>query len=96
MGEPADAAAGSSGGGAGEADDGLTPPMHRARARLFKRQIDVDPELVSKVEYNLLTILAVRACWQPLWLGVLLGRLAGRLWDGDVLTWTACSARQQA
>lgn len=42
-----------------EALDGVTPPMRNVRSRVFRKQIDVDPELVSKVEFNLLTILAV-------------------------------------
>lgn len=45
----------------GEAPDGVTPPMRSVRGRLFRKQYDVDPELVSKVEFNLLTILAVSA-----------------------------------
>ena len=42
-----------------DAPDGITPPMRNARTRVFKRQYDVEPDLVSKVEHNLLTILAV-------------------------------------
>ena len=43
----------------GEALDGVTPPMRNVKNRLFKKPIEVDPEMVQKVEYNLLTILAV-------------------------------------
>ncbi|GAB4822552.1 hypothetical protein N2152v2_009598 [Parachlorella kessleri] len=41
-----------------DASDGITPPLRNARARVFKRQYDVQPDLVSTVEHNLLTILA--------------------------------------
>ena len=44
----------------GEARDGITRPMRNARERIFRQPIEVDPESVSKVELDLLTILAVR------------------------------------
>lgn len=44
----------------GEARDGVTPPMRNARGRIFRNQIDVAPHVVQKVEFDLLTILAVR------------------------------------
>lgn len=44
----------------GEARDGVTRPMRNARGRIFRQPIEVDPESVSKVELDLLTILAVR------------------------------------
>lgn len=50
--EPTEAAA-------GEARDGVTPPMRNARERVFRKHIDVAPQVVQKVEYDLLTILAV-------------------------------------
>ncbi|KAL4436073.1 hypothetical protein ABPG77_005521 [Micractinium sp. CCAP 211/92] len=43
---------------AGEARDGVTPPMRNARERIFRRPIDVSPQVVQKVEMDLLTILA--------------------------------------
>lgn len=46
--------------GPGEARSGITPPMHDARDRFFRPELDVDPETVSRVELALLTILAVR------------------------------------
>ncbi|KAK2077091.1 hypothetical protein QBZ16_004725 [Prototheca wickerhamii] len=42
----------------GEARDGITRPMRNARERIFRQPIEVDPESVSKVELDLLTILA--------------------------------------
>lgn len=44
---------------AGEVRDGVTPPMRNARERIFRRPIDVSPQVVQKVEFDLLTILAV-------------------------------------
>ena len=44
---------------AGEARDGVTPPMRNARERVFRRPIEVAPEVVQKVEMDLLNILAV-------------------------------------
>jgi hypothetical protein len=44
----------------GEARDGVTPPMRNARERIFRKPIEVPPDVVQKVEYDLLTILAVR------------------------------------
>lgn len=43
----------------GEARDGVTPPMRNARERIFRKPVDVAPDVVQKVEYDLLTILAV-------------------------------------
>jgi TATA-binding protein-associated factor Taf7 len=43
----------------GEARDGVTPPMRNARERVFRRPIEVAPEVVQKVEMDLLNILAV-------------------------------------
>ena len=43
----------------GEARDGVTPPMRNARERIFRKPIDVPPHVVQKVEFDLLTILAV-------------------------------------
>lgn len=37
---------------------GLTPPMRDARKRRFRREPDLNPELVRRVEENLLTITA--------------------------------------
>lgn len=48
---------------AGEARDGVTPPMRNARERVFRKPIDVDARTVSKVEEDLLCILAVSACF---------------------------------
>lgn len=42
-----------------EARDGVTPPMRNARGRVFRKPIDVSPQVVQKVEFDLLTILAV-------------------------------------
>ena len=44
---------------AGEARDGVTPPMRNARERIFRRPIDVPPHVVQRVEHDLLTVLAV-------------------------------------
>lgn len=57
-GDPADPAAAAEAAG-GEARDGVTPPMRNARDRVFRRAIDAPPQVVQKVEYDLLTILAV-------------------------------------
>jgi hypothetical protein len=46
-----------------EVRDGVTPPMRNVRERLFKKPIDVEATLVSKVEVDLLTILSVRGGW---------------------------------
>lgn len=43
----------------GEARDGVTPPMRNACERIFRKPIDVAAEVVQKVEFDLLTILAV-------------------------------------
>lgn len=43
----------------GESRDGITRPMRNARERIFRQALDVEPEIVSKVEMDLLTILAV-------------------------------------
>lgn len=48
---------------AGEARDGVTPPMRNARGRIFRNAIDVAPHVVQKVEFDLLTILAVSRGW---------------------------------
>lgn len=37
---------------------GLTPPMRDARKRRFRREPDLNPELVSRVEKDLLKIMA--------------------------------------
>ncbi|KAL6776399.1 hypothetical protein ACKKBG_A20985 [Auxenochlorella protothecoides x Auxenochlorella symbiontica] len=42
----------------GESRDGITRPMRNARERIFRQALDVEPEIVSKVEMDLLTILA--------------------------------------
>ncbi|KAI3429733.1 hypothetical protein D9Q98_010048 [Chlorella vulgaris] len=42
----------------GEARDGVTPPMRNACERIFRKPIDVAAEVVQKVEFDLLTILA--------------------------------------
>ncbi len=47
----------------GEARDGITPPMRNARERIFRKPIDVPPDVVQRVEYQLLTILAVSNGW---------------------------------
>jgi hypothetical protein len=44
-----------------EARDGVTPAMRDARRRLFRRPIDVSPDLVRRVEADILTIASVRA-----------------------------------
>ncbi|KAK9818345.1 hypothetical protein WJX72_010997 [[Myrmecia] bisecta] len=41
-----------------EAKNGVTPPMRDARRRNFRKHIDVDPELVRRVEQDILTIAA--------------------------------------
>uniref|UniRef100_A0A0D6R8B0 TAFII55 protein conserved region domain-containing protein n=1 Tax=Araucaria cunninghamii TaxID=56994 RepID=A0A0D6R8B0_ARACU len=38
--------------------DGLTPPMHDARRRRFRRRPDINPEVVSRVEEDLIRIMA--------------------------------------
>ena len=44
-----------------EARDGVTPAMRDARRRLFRRPLRVSPDLVRRVEEDILTIAAVRA-----------------------------------
>ncbi|KAI5406469.1 transcription initiation factor TFIID subunit 7, variant 3 [Lathyrus oleraceus] len=41
-----------------ECRHGLTPPMRDARKRRFRREPDLNPELVSRVEKDLLKIIA--------------------------------------
>ena len=44
-----------------EARDGVTPAMRDARRRLFRRPLTVNPDLVRRVEEQILTIASVRA-----------------------------------
>ena len=44
-----------------EARDGVTPAMRDARRRLFRRPLQVSPDLVRRVEEDILTVAAVRA-----------------------------------
>lgn len=43
----------------GEAANGVTPPMRNARQRIFRKNIEVKPEVVNKIEFQLLEILGV-------------------------------------
>lgn len=43
----------------GEATDGVTPPMRNARERIFRKNISIGPDVVNRVEEQLLEILAV-------------------------------------
>jgi len=51
-----------------EARDGVTPAMRDARRRLFRRPIDVSPDLVRRVEADILTIASVRALEAWAWI----------------------------
>lgn len=44
-----------------EARDGVTPAMRDARRRLFRRPLKVSPDLLRRVEEDILTVAAVRA-----------------------------------
>jgi TATA-binding protein-associated factor Taf7 len=79
----------------GESLDGVTPPMRNARGRIFRKPIDVPPAVVSKVEYDLLTILAVSCAGEmgggeP---GACCTHWAGQGCSGQLLRWWASTWR---